>query len=58
MKRILTGIKPSGELTLGNYIGAIKQIVLEQDNYESFIFIMIQQKKIVLRINLLLPNFY
>ena len=39
MKRILTGIKPSGELTLGNYIGAIKQMVLEQDNYESFIFI-------------------
>lgn len=24
MKRILTGLKPSGELTLGSYIGGIK----------------------------------
>ena len=39
MKRLLTGIKPSGELTLGNYIGAIKQMVAEQDNYETFMFI-------------------
>ena len=26
-KRILTGLKPTGELTLGNYIGAISQMV-------------------------------
>ena len=39
MKRILTGIKPSGELTLGNYIGAIKQMVAEQNNYETYMFI-------------------
>ena len=39
MKRILTGIKPSGELTLGNYIGAIKQMVAQQKNYETYMFI-------------------
>lgn len=39
MKRILTGLKPSGELTLGSYIGGIKQTVKYQDEYDSFIFV-------------------
>lgn len=39
MKRVLTGLQPSGALTLGNYIGAIKQMIKYQDKYESFIFI-------------------
>lgn len=39
MKRILTGLKPSGELTLGSYIGGIKQSIIYQDEYESFIFV-------------------
>ena len=39
MKRILTGLQPTGVITLGNYIGAIKQMVDMQDDYESFIFI-------------------
>jgi tryptophanyl-tRNA synthetase len=26
MKRLVSGIKPTGQLTLGNYIGAIKTI--------------------------------
>lgn len=39
MKRILTGIKPSGELTLGNYIGAIKPMVDLQTQYDSYVFI-------------------
>ncbi len=39
MKRLLTGLQPSGELTLGNYIGGISQCVKNQDNYESFIFV-------------------
>lgn len=39
MKRILTGLKPSGELTLGSYIGGIKQSVKYQDEYESFMFV-------------------
>ncbi len=36
---IITGIQPSGVITLGNYIGAIKQMVKYQDDYNSFIFI-------------------
>ena len=39
MKRMLSGIKPSGELTLGNYLGAIKQFVQLQKEYETFIFV-------------------
>ncbi len=32
--RILSGIKPTGELTLGSYIGAIKNWVSLQDEYD------------------------
>jgi len=39
MKRLLSGIKPTGELTLGNYIGAIKQFIEMQNEYETFIFV-------------------
>lgn len=42
MKRLVSGIKPTGELTLGNYIGAIQQFVRLQndlEDVESFIFI-------------------
>lgn len=39
MKRMLSGIKPTGRLTLGNYIGAIRNFVTYQDDYEMFIFI-------------------
>lgn len=42
MKRLVSGIKPTGQLTLGNYIGAIKQFVALQDELEDtkmFIFI-------------------
>lgn len=39
MKRILTGLQPTGVITLGNYIGAIKQMVKYQDKYDSFIFV-------------------
>ena len=38
-KTILTGIQPSGVITLGNYIGAIKQMVCMQDEFKSYIFI-------------------
>ena len=38
-KRALTGLQPTGVITLGNYIGAIKQMVDYQDDYESYIFI-------------------
>lgn len=39
MKRLLSGIKPTGEFTLGNYIGAIRQFVEMQKDYESFVFV-------------------
>ena len=39
MKRILTGLQPTGVITLGNYIGAIKQMTKLQDEYDSIIFI-------------------
>ncbi len=39
MKRILTGLKPTGDLTLGNYIGAIRQMIKLQDEYDSFLFV-------------------
>lgn len=39
MKRMLSGIKPTGELTIGNYIGAIRQFVELQKDYESFVFV-------------------
>ena len=39
MKRMLTGLQPTGVITLGNYIGAIKEMVKRQDEYESFIFV-------------------
>lgn len=39
MKRMLSAIKPTGRLTLGNYIGAISQFVRYQDEYELYIFI-------------------
>lgn len=36
---MLSGIKPTGRLHLGNYIGAISQFVKYQDEYEMYIFI-------------------
>lgn len=39
MERILSGIKPTGKLTLGNYIGALSHFKDFQDQGESFIFI-------------------
>mgnify|MGYP003317302608 CR=1 FL=1 len=38
-ERILTGIKPTGKLTLGNYIGVLKHLNEMTDRGESYIFI-------------------
>jgi len=38
-ERILTGIKPTGNLTLGNYIGVLKHLHETTDRGEAFIFI-------------------
>ncbi len=39
MKRMLSGIKPTGQLHLGNYIGALRHFVASQDEYEMYAFI-------------------
>lgn len=39
MKRMLSGIKPTGQLHLGNYIGALRHFVDYQDEYEMYAFI-------------------
>ena len=39
MKTMITGIQPTGNFTLGNYLGAIKNFVKLQDKYNSYIFI-------------------
>lgn len=39
MKRILTGLQPTGVITLGNYVGAIRKMKQLQDEYDSFIFV-------------------
>ncbi|HRE40074.1 MAG TPA: tryptophan--tRNA ligase [Ignavibacteria bacterium] len=40
MKRIVSGIKPTGELTIGNYLGAMKRWAeMEVENNESLYFV-------------------
>lgn len=38
-KRLLSGVKPTGNPHIGNYFGAMRQFVDLQDEYENFIFI-------------------
>ena len=35
-KRVLSGIQPSGNLTIGNYLGAVRQWVAMQDVYDCY----------------------
>lgn len=37
--RVLTGLQPSGDLHIGNYFGAIKQMVDAQEKSQMFMFI-------------------
>ena len=37
-KRMLSGIKPSGDLTLGSYLGAVKNWAERADEYDCFYF--------------------
>lgn len=39
MKRLMTGIRPTGPLHIGHYVGALKQWVSLQENYECFFMI-------------------
>ena len=47
-KRIFSGVQPSGNITLGNYLGAIKNWVSLQDEYEC-IFAMMDLHTITVR---------
>lgn len=47
-KRIFSGVQPSGNITLGNYLGAIKNWVSLQDDYEC-IFAMMDMHTITVR---------
>ena len=47
-KRIFSGIQPSGELTLGSYMGAIKNWVSLQDEYEC-LFCVVDMHAITVR---------
>ena len=38
-KRVLSGMRPTGKLHLGNYVGALANWVKMQDQYECFFFI-------------------
>ncbi|MBD8499144.1 tryptophan--tRNA ligase [Paenibacillus arenosi] len=40
MKRVLSGIQPSGQLTMGNYIGAMQNFVKLQHEHECFFMIV------------------
>jgi tryptophanyl-tRNA synthetase len=58
MQTIFSGIQPSGTITLGNYIGALKQFLELQDQYNCYFCIVDQhaitvpQDKAVLRKNI------
>ena len=39
MNAMITGVRPTGSITLANYIGGIKKFVEQQYNYNSLIFI-------------------
>jgi len=39
MARMISGIKPTGGLTLGNYLGALKRFPTYQKDFQTFLFI-------------------
>lgn len=49
-KRIFSGIQPSGDLTLGSYMGAIKNWVAMQDEYEC-VYCIVDMHAITVRQN-------
>ncbi len=49
---VLSGCQPSGELTIGNYLGALKQWVDMQDSHECY-YMLVDQHAITVRPN---PN--
>lgn len=45
---VLSGAQPSGELTIGNYLGALRQWVAMQDNFKSY-FMLVDLHAITVR---------
>ena len=45
---VFSGVQPSGELTIGNYLGALRQWVKMQDDYEC-LFCIVDQHAITVR---------
>lgn len=39
MKRLLSGIRPTGDMHIGNYVGAIRQWIDLQNKYQSFFMV-------------------
>ncbi len=39
LEKIVSGITATGKLTLGNYIGSIKNMIMLQNDYEQYIFV-------------------
>jgi tryptophanyl-tRNA synthetase len=56
MKTIFSGIQPSGSVTLGNYIGAMKQFVELQEEYNCYFCIVDQHAITVAQDRLALRN--
>lgn len=60
MKRVLTGIQPSGHITLGNYLGAIRPLITlqKEEDVELLVFIAdlhaitVPQDRVALRHNI------
>ena len=38
-ERVLSGVRSTGNLHLGNYFGAIKNFIQMQEDYEAYFFI-------------------
>ena len=49
-KRVFSGIQPSGDLTLGSYMGAIKNWVAMQDEYDC-VYCIVDMHAITVRQN-------
>ena len=56
-KRMLSGIQPSGDLHLGNYLGAIKNWGARSDLYECFYFMGAEFSRIMSLIWVHVPFF-
>jgi tryptophanyl-tRNA synthetase len=37
--RLVSGVKPTGRIHVGNYFGAIRQFIAMQDDYEAYVFL-------------------